>query len=156
MDCGKRCCSNVYLKRYHMESEHALDQVRFAPSLTLSVVLPALEFYKKAFGVVELRRFSNEDGSVHVAVLRLANADLYLHQEMQGQQGRAPGSVGGTTVELVIFVPDPDALMERALTAGAREVSPMQDHFYGLRQGTVADPFGHLWTFQKRIAERPV
>jgi PhnB protein len=139
-----------------MNNQTETGTASFAPSLTLRVLAPALQFYKDAFGVVELKRFSNDDGSIHVAVLMLEGAGLYLHEEMPGSQGRSPESVKGTTVELVIFVPDPDALMERALAAGARVVSPMQDHFYGLRQGTVADPFGHLWTFQKRIGERPI
>src|SRR5882757_4602414 len=130
-----------------------LGKTSFAPSLTLRVLAPALEFYKQAFGVVELKRYSNDDGSIHVAELTLEGAEFYLHEEMPGSQGRSPESVQGTTVELVLFVSDPDALMIRALAAGAQEVNPIQDHFYGLRQGTVADPFGHKWTVQKRIGE---
>jgi PhnB protein len=130
-----------------------LERASFAPSLTLKVLAPALEFYKNAFGVVELKRYSNDDGSIHVAVLTLGGAEFYLHEEMPGSQGRSPERVKGTTVELVVFVPDPDALMVKALAAGGVEVHPMQDYFYGLRQGTVRDPFGHLWTLQKRIPE---
>jgi PhnB protein len=138
-----------------MNTQTDQGPVVFAPELMLRVVLPALEFYKKAFGVVELKRYSNDDGGVHVAELMLGDAPFYLHEEMPGQQGRSPETVHGATVELVIFVSDPDALMARAVAAGAKEVHPMQDHFYGLRQGTVLDPFGHLWTLQKRIAVRP-
>ncbi len=54
---------------------------------------------------------------------------------------------------LGIFVDDPDALMASALAAGAREIHPMQDHFYGLRQGALIDPFGHQWILQKKIPE---
>jgi PhnB protein len=138
-----------------MSNQTEKGKVSFAPSLTLRVLAPALQFYKDAFGVVELKRYSNDDGSIHVAELMLEGAELYLHEEMPGSQGRSPESVKGTTVELVVFVPDPDALMARALAAGGREASPMQDYFYGLRQGTVADPFGHLWTLQKRIDVKP-
>ena len=138
-----------------MSDQSATGKTCFAPSLILRVVAPALEFYTKAFGVVELNRYSNDDGSVHVAELTLEGAEFYLHEEMPGQQGRSPETVKGATVELVFFSPDPDALMARAVAAGAKEVHPIQDHFYGLRQGTVLDPFGHLWTFQKRFAPRP-
>ncbi|MDO6432182.1 VOC family protein [Flavitalea sp. BT771] len=138
-----------------MSNQTGTGKASFAPSLTLRVLAPALQFYKDAFGVVELKRYSNDDGSIHVAELMLEGTEFYLHEEMPGSQGRSPESVKGTTVELVIFVPDPDALMARALAAGGKEAHPMQDYFYGLRQGTVEDPFGHLWTFQKRIAVRP-
>ena len=124
---------------------------KFSPELKVRVVAPALDFYQKAFGVEEVRRFSNDDGSIHIVELTLEGAGFYVHEQMPGNQGKAPDSVGGTTVELAVFVADPDALVEKALAAGAREVSPIQDHFYGLRQGTVLDPFGHLWTFQKEI-----
>jgi len=126
---------------------------KFAPELKVRVVAPALEFYKQAFGVVEVRRFSNDDGSIHIVELMLGGAEFYVHEEMPNSQGRSPEAVKGTTVELVVFVPDPDAVMAKALAAGGKEMNPMQDHFYGLRQGTVLDPFGHLWTLQKKIAE---
>ena len=129
-------------------------ETKFAPELKVLVVAPALEFYKQAFGVVELRRFSNDDGSIHIVELMLEGAGFYVHEQMPNNQGKSPEQVQGTTVELVVFVADPDAMMERALAAGAKGVHPMQDHFYGLRQGTVLDPFGHLWTFQKRIPEK--
>ena len=146
MDCGEGDRGSAYLNLVYMDT-------KFAPELKVRVVAPALEFYKQAFGVVELKRYSNDDGSIHVAELMLGGAEFYLHEEMPGNQGHSPESVKGTTVELVVFVPDPDALMARALAAGGKEVHPMQDHFYGLRQGTVRDPFGHLWTLQKRIPE---
>jgi PhnB protein len=126
-------------------------ETKFAPELKVKVVAPALEFYQQAFGVVEVRRFSNDDGSIHIVELMLGNAEFYVHEQMPGSSGVSPEEVHGTTVELVIFVPDPDALVDRSVVAGARLLNPTQDHFYGLRQGTVLDPFGHMWTFQKRI-----
>ena len=126
---------------------------RFAPELKVRVVAPALEFYKEAFGVAEVRRFSNDDGSIHIVELTLQGADFYVHEQMPGSQCVSPEQAKITTVELVVYSPDPDALVARAVAAGARLVNPMQDHFYGLRRGTVLDPFGHLWTFQKKIPE---
>lgn len=126
-------------------------ETKFAPELKVRVVAPALEFYQQALGVEEVRRFSNDDGSIHIVELRLQGADFYVHEQMPNSQGVSPEEVKGTTVELVLYCPDPDALMERAVAAGAKLMNPMTDHFYGLRQGTVLDPFGHLWTFQKKI-----
>jgi PhnB protein len=131
----------------------------FAPQLSLKVVAPAVAFYKQAFGAEELRLFSNDDGSIHVAELTIGGALFHLHEEMPGSRERSPESLGGTTVLLGVFSPDPDRLMATALAAGGRQLSPMQDYFYGYRQGVVADPFGYHWMLQKRIPvtaeERP-
>ena len=125
---------------------------QFAPELVLKVVAPAVDYYKKAFGAVESRLFTNDDGSVHVAELSIGGSLFHLHEEMPGSlERRAPQTLGGTSVLLGIFVDDPDGLMESALEAGGREISPMQDYFYGFRQGIVEDPFGHQWMIQKRI-----
>jgi PhnB protein len=56
-------------------------------------------------------------------------------------------------VSLGLFLDDPDNLMERAAAAGGRIVQPMTTHSYGYRQGTLEDPFGHRWTFQKQVGD---
>jgi PhnB protein len=124
----------------------------FAPLLTLKIVAPALEFYKKAFGVEELLIVKNDDGSVHVAELSLEGAIFHLHQEMPDSFVRAPETIGGTSVELGVFVDNPDALMDSALAAGGRLLSAMKDYEYGYRQGSFEDPFGNKWTLQKKLA----
>ena len=123
----------------------------FAPQLSLRVLAPAVDFYKRAFGVEELRLFKNDDGSIHVAELSLDGAVFFLHEEMAHKTEQAPESLGGTSVLVTVFVEDPDALMVRALAAGARELSPMQSYDYGYRQGEVEDPWGHHWMIQKKI-----
>lgn len=117
----------------------------FAPLLKLKVVAPALEFYKNAFGVEKVLLVKNEDGSIHVAELSLQGALFHLHEG-------APETSGETRVELGLFLDDPDSLMDRALSAGARLVQPMKDFEYGYRQGSFEDPFGFLWTLQKKLA----
>jgi PhnB protein len=116
----------------------------FAPLLKLKVVAPALEFYKNAFGVEEVLLVKNEDGSIHVAELSLQGALFHLHEG-------APETAGATTVELGLFLDDPDVLMDRALAAGARLVQAMKDFEYGYRQGSFVDPFGYHWTLQKKL-----
>ena len=129
------------------------NATQFAPELVFDLVAPAVEFYKKAFGAEEELIVKNEDGSIHVAELSLKGAIFHLHQEMPGTVERGPKSLGGTTVSLGVFTDDPDDLMGRAVEAGARVLRPMTSHAYGYRQGTVEDPFGHHWTFQKVIGE---
>jgi PhnB protein len=123
----------------------------FAPHLTLKVVADAMTFYTKAFGAAELRRFSNDDGSVHVGEMEIGGALFHLHEESARNGELSPGTLGGTTCVIGLFVPDPDRLMTQALAVGAREISPIQDYDYGYRQGVVADPFGHIWLIQRRI-----
>ncbi len=136
-----------------MEKKSGNVAAAFAPSLSIKVLAPAVEFYKKAFGVEEILIVKNEDGSIHVAELAFQGMLFHLHQEMPGPgKERAPQTVGGTTVDLGVFLEDPDSLMDSALAAGARLISPMKDYEYGYRQGSFEDPFGHHWTLQKKLA----
>jgi PhnB protein len=54
-------------------------------------------------------------------------------------------------VTVGLFVDDVDAVMAKALQAGATITSPAQDYFYGYRQGGFIDPFGHQWQIEKDI-----
>jgi PhnB protein len=149
MDCGGHDRETKNSINLHMSTQTS----QFAPELYFKLVAPAVDFYQKAFGAAVVRTFANDDGGLHVAELSIHGAVFYLHEELSWSKQRSPEGLGGTTVLLGIFVDDPDALMDKALAAGGQELHPMQDYFYGLRQGTVADPFGHHWMIQKRIPE---
>jgi PhnB protein len=123
----------------------------FAPMLYLKNVADGIDFYKKAFDAKELRRWSNDDGSVHVAEMTIESAMFHLHEEVKRANELSPTTLNGTTTVLGIFVNNPDAFMSKAIAAGATEISPMQDYDYGYRQGDIKDPFGDKWTFQKSI-----
>jgi PhnB protein len=123
----------------------------FAPHLTVRHVLAELNFCKAAFGAVELRRFSNPDGSAHVAEMSIGGALFHIHEEMPGSAEMSPETLKGTSSAIGLFVPDPAATVRIAVAAGARETSPVRDYDYGYRQATVIDPAGHVWLIQKRI-----
>jgi PhnB protein len=123
----------------------------FAPHLTVRNVLAELNFCKAAFGALELRRFSNPDGSVHVAEMSIGGALFHIHEEMPGSAEMSPETLKGTSSAIGLFVPDPAATVRNAVAAGGRETSPMKDYDYGYRQATVMDPAGHVWLIQKRI-----
>ena len=127
------------------------DPTFFAPHLTLRNVLAGVEFYKAAFGAVELRRWSNPDGSVHVAEMSIHGALFHMHEEVPRSGELSPETLGGTSLLIGLFVPDPAALVTRAVAAGARETSPVQDYDYGYRQGKIIDPAGHIWLIQQKI-----
>jgi PhnB protein len=123
----------------------------FSPQLAIKVVLPAMEFYKKAFDAKELRRWSNPDGSVHVAEMEIDGAMFHIHEENENSKQLSPESVGAATVLIGIFVADPHATVKNAEAAGGRVASHVQDYEYGYRQGIIVDPFGHQWLIQKKI-----
>jgi PhnB protein len=130
---------------------HNQPAIVFAPHLSLRNVLAGMEFYKKAFGAIELRRWSNDDGSVHVAEMEMDGAMFHLHEETPGKKELSPETVNAVTSLIGTFVADPHAFVQKAVSAGARELNPVTDYDYGYRQGTIADPFGHQWLIQKKI-----
>jgi len=123
----------------------------FAPMIYLNKVAPAIEFYKKAFDAIELRRWSNDDDSVHVAEMSIDGALFHLHEEVTRINELSPETLKGTTVVIGLFVNDPHAVMAKAVAAGGTEIDPVKDYDYDYRQGRVADPFGHHWLIEKKI-----
>jgi PhnB protein len=122
----------------------------FAPMLYIDILAPAIEFYKKAFDAVELRRWEH-DGKVHVAEMTIGGALFHMHEESTGKNELSPRTLKGTSIAIGLFVEDPHAVMARAVAAGGTEIDPVQDYDYDYRQGTLGDPFGHHWVLQKRI-----
>ena len=134
-----------------MNASNAAASTFFAPHLTVRNVLAELEFCKSTFGAVELRRWSNPDGTLHVAELSVNGALFHLHEEMPGDKEKSPLTLNGTTSAIGLFVHDPDSIVRAAIAAGAREISPARDYDYGYRQGSIKDPAGHIWLIQKKI-----
>ncbi len=104
----------------------------------------AIEFYKEAFGAVENMRFENEFGLAHVE-LQIGNAVVFLGEEAVDYDAPGPTTLGGSPVEIELFVEDCDAAVEKAVAAGAQVVLPAHDEFYGYRVAKVGDPFGYRW-----------
>lgn len=123
----------------------------FAPQLFIKAGVTSIEFYQKAFGAIELRRFLNDDGSYHVAELSIDGALFHLHEEKPQAGELSPGNIHGTTTLIGLFVNDVDAVLNNAIAAGATLISPAQDYDYGYRQGRVKDPFGHHWMIEMQI-----
>jgi PhnB protein len=126
----------------------------FAPELYIDNGIRDISFYEAAFGAKELRRFSNEDGSIHVAEISIDGALFHLHEITAKPYFFSPGAHKGTTVCIGLFVNEVDSVMKNAIKAGALEINPAQDYEYGYRQGTIKDPFGHYWQIQSIINEK--
>jgi PhnB protein len=112
-----------------------------APWLNVRDSARAVEFYKAAFGATEVFRFG--DDSV-VARLSVEGAEFWLSDESPEHLNFSPESLGGGTVRIILTVADPDAFFARAVAAGAKQVSAVEEG-NGWRVGRVVDPFGHHW-----------
>jgi PhnB protein len=129
---------------------------QISPMLAVSDANAAIEFYKSAFGATLLWHL---DGGGHiVAGLSIDDAQFFLAHESPPHGTRGPASVGFTTVRIELFVDDPVAMHRQALAAGATEHSPVREHTHEtigprpirrMLQGSVVDPFGHLWLVGK-------
>lgn len=116
-----------------------------SPYLAIEGGLKALEFYKKAFGATELFRLEMPDGRLGHAEIRLGDSIIMLADEFPEYGGMSPQRLGGSPVNLHLYVEDVDAFFNKAVAAGATARKPVQDQFYGDRSGQLEDPFGHLW-----------
>ena len=109
----------------------------------------AIEFYTRAFGAREVMRFA-AGGSIPHAELLIGATVIYVADEAPEYGYPSAERLGGSPVGMQLLVDDADAAVERAVTAGARLVAPVEDQFYGERSGRVADPFGYTWTIAAR------
>ena len=123
----------------------------FAPQLYIKNGVRDISFYTDGLNAVELRRWSNDDGTLHVAELSIQGAVFHIHEEKPGSGQYEPIKNNGVTTLIGLFVEDVDAVISRALHAGATLLSPAQDYDYGYRQGEFKDPFGHHWLIEKKI-----
>jgi PhnB protein len=122
-----------------------------APMLSVRHGARAVEFYKQAFGAVEVYRLEDPGGAV-VSRLSVAGAEFWLSDESPEHGNFSPETLGGGTVRMILTVPDPDAVFAQALAAGAQSVVAVEDA-YGWRVGRVVDPFGHHWEIGHPLAE---
>ena len=106
----------------------------------------AMDFYKTAFGAVELYRV--DDGGV--GQLAVNGAEFWVAEESPEHLNFSPESLGGCSVRMLLLVEDPQAVQARAVNAGATEIVPVTEA-HGWRLGRVVDPFGHHWEIGRPV-----
>jgi PhnB protein len=111
----------------------------------------AIDFYAAAFGATEKFRLTEPSGRIGHAELDFGGVTLMLSDEFPECEIRAPQALGGTPVTIHLHVDNADAVIGRALEAGATLERAPQDEFYGERGGVVRDPFGHRWNIGHSI-----
>lgn len=115
------------------------------PYLVVQGALEAIEFYKKAFGAIEILRLTLPNGRLGHAELKIGDSPIMLSDEAPEWDARSPQSIGGSPVTISLYVDDVDSVVPTAVAAGAKLVRPIADQFYGDRSAALEDPFGHKW-----------
>src|SRR5580765_5768964 len=123
------------------------------PYLIIKGAGDAIEFYQKAFGATELFRMPMPGGKIGHAEIRIGDSPIMLADECPESGARSPQALGGTSVSLMLYVENSDALTVQAVAAGATVIRPIQNQFYGDRSATLTDPFGHQWTIATHIED---
>jgi PhnB protein len=108
------------------------------PNMIVDDAEQAVKFLEAAFGFIENYRLTMSDGKLTHVEMKLGDSIVNLGESMEGWP--AHGLVAQ------IYVEDSDALFKRAIAAGAKEMMPMADMFFGTREGRVGDPWGNVWT----------
>jgi len=123
------------------------------PYLMIKGAAAAIDFYKQAFGATEIMRMPQPDGRIGHAELRIGDSVVMLADEFPEAEAISPRTLGGTTVGLMIYVNDADSVFNKAIGMGAKVKKPMADQFYGDRNGTLEDPWGHKWTISTHVED---
>lgn len=123
------------------------------PYLVMDRAGEALEFYKKAFGATEKMRLPTPEGTIGHAEIVIGDSPVMLADPCPVMEFKGPESYGGTPVSIMLYVENVDEVFQQAIAAGATEMRPVQDQFYGDRMGTLKDPFGHVWTIGTHIED---
>lgn len=119
------------------ETQQSTKQVRntITPYLTVQRAEQLVEFIKTAFDGVEIFRTIGSAGGLHAEVV-IGESKLMIG----GYEG-----VEEKPAALHLYVPDADAVYQRALAAGGTSIEEPVDQFYGDREAGVKDPTGNVW-----------
>jgi PhnB protein len=123
------------------------------PYLIAKNASAAIDFYKKAFGAQELFRMEAPGGKIGHAEIKIGDSILMIADEHPEMGHVGPETLGGSAVGLMIYLEDVDTVFARAIEAGATEMRPLENQFYGDRSGSVKDPFGHTWMISTHVED---
>lgn len=118
-----------------------------APWLSVSSGAKAVDFYQMGFGAEEVYRLGEGD-TVVISQLSVDGAVFWIQED----SASSPEVLGQGSVRMILTVDDPDAMFEKAVSAGAKEIAPIYEE-HGWRIGRIEDPFGHHWEIGKMTGE---
>ncbi len=112
----------------------------------------AIEFYKKVFGATERLRVPAADRIAH-AEIDIGDSVVMLADECPERGSKSPQTLGGSSVGINLYVKDCDDVFHKAIAAGAKQIRPLENQFYGDRSGMFTDPFGHIWSVSTHVED---
>lgn len=115
------------------------------PALAVDDAAAAIDFYQRALGAKERMRMPAPDGRIAHAEIEIGDSVVILADPFEQATMKPPKELGGTSVGVMLYVEDVDAVVQQAVDAGATVTMPVEDQFWGDRYGKFADPFGHEW-----------
>jgi PhnB protein len=125
------------------------------PYLAVDDAAAAIEYYTKAFGAKESVRMDGPEGTIAHAELEVGDSRVMLSDALPQFATRPPKELGGTSASILMYVEDVDAVVKRAVDAGATISMEVSDQFWGDRFGTIKDPFGHVWSIATHVEDVP-
>lgn len=126
---------------------------RISPSLVIDGAGAAIDFYADVLGATVRMRMDGPDHRVGHAELQLGDSVIMVADEFPEMGYLGPKRVGGTPVTLSVYVEDADSVFQKAMSAGATELRPVENQFYGDRSGQFEDPFGHRWSVATHVED---
>jgi len=124
------------------------------PHLVVEGAASAIEFYKQAFDAKEQSRLPRTgDGKLMHASIRIGDSTVMLVDDFPEWGALGPKALKGSPVTIHLYVKDVDAVVARAVKAGARVTMPVADQFWGDRYGQLEDPFGHRWSVATHVRD---
>lgn len=124
-----------------------------SPGLAIDGAADAIEFYKNVLGAEERMRMPGPHGEIMHAELKIGDSVFMVNDRMPGFDD--PKAVGGSPVNMYVYVPDVDNTFRRAVSSGATTSREPKDQFYGDRCGSFVDPWGHHWTVATHVEDVP-
>jgi uncharacterized glyoxalase superfamily protein PhnB len=136
------------VREYTPARLHALT-----PYLSCKRAAEAIAWYQEVFDASTVSDpIVMDDGRVGHCELRVGDSVFMLADEFDGENVVSPDTLGGSTVALMLHVPDAEATFARALARGATEFRPVTDN-HDARRGELRDPFGHRWFIATAVAD---
>jgi PhnB protein len=125
------------------------------PTIAVDDAAGAIDFYTSVFGAKERMRMPGPDGRIVHAELEIADGVLMLSDPYPQSISKPPSELGGVSGGIFFYVEDVDAVVQKAVDAGATITMPVEDQFWGDRYGKLTDPFGHEWNLATHVEDVP-
>jgi len=129
------------------------DYPRVTPYINVDGAAEAIDFYRDVFGATEVVRMGGPEGKISHAEIKIGDSVIMLADHFPDMGNPTPKQLGGVASFLMVYVEDVDDTFARAIKAGAKELRPVENQFYGDRSGQFEDPWGHQWNVASHVED---